>query len=334
MSEQIDHQPSVLISIVSMKSTRDVVNCLGCLSESNYGHFAVYIHENGGKGALAPLCEAMIASPSIEEAGQLGADTVLFKLRPGGQRVVVHASEENLGYAGGTNRALRQDLITDWDAVWVLNPDTFPDPLALEALVERQRMGGYGIVGSRIVFEASRLVQTWGGLRWLPLIGRARLLGFAQKEDVHPQEDDVERSIDFIHGCSMYVTRAYIEAVGGMDEEFFCYAEDTEWCLRADRRFRFGYAHGSLVRHIHGGSTGANRHRGKRSRFNVYMNERNKVLLARKRMGAAAMLVWPIYLCITTEYLLIGRSLTTFGHAVAGWLAGVRGEVGRPHWMR
>ena len=93
-------------------------------------------------------------------------------------------SRENRGYSGGVNFCIAAG--TDWDFIWVLNPDTFPEPDAIGALVRRQAEGGYGIVGSKIVFVADGRVQLWGGLKYIPLLGRARSLGYGQPVKLHP----------------------------------------------------------------------------------------------------------------------------------------------------
>jgi GT2 family glycosyltransferase len=87
------------------------------------------------------------------------------------------------------------------------------------------------MVGSRLVLVANGLVQACG-LRWFPLLGRGRLLGYNQPADVMPDTAYIERRMACISGASMYVTRAYVEAIGMMDEEFFVYDEDVDWCQR------------------------------------------------------------------------------------------------------
>jgi len=214
----------------------------------------------------------------------------------------------------------------------VLNPDTFPEPAALAALVERQKAGDFGIVGSRLVFVANGLVQTWGGIEWRPWLGRGRLLGWNESPETVPDIAAIERRFGFISGASMFVTRAYIETVGVMDDDFFVYDEDVEWCLRRGS-FTLGYAHGSVVRHIHGATSGSSLNKATRSRFNLYLTERNRVLLARKRFGRWWGLVALLALAQTAEHIVRVRSPRQFRIALEGWWAGIRGETGAPGFM-
>jgi N-acetylglucosaminyl-diphospho-decaprenol L-rhamnosyltransferase len=335
--------PFVVVAIVSTNDIHNILGCLTSLTASTHRNFWIVICENGGPEAFDRARKSLAEADFIHEHKVQRRDLssvgwtqghVHFYLAEGRQPVTLLKSAKNLGYAGGVNACITAAANTPWDAVWVLNPDTFPEPKALAALVRHQKEGNYGMVGSRLVFVASGLVQAWGGWRWFPLLGEGRPLGYKQSADTMPDIADIERRMAFISGASMYVTRAYVETIGMMDEEFFVYNEDVDWCQRRGA-FRLGYAHDSLVRHIHGATAGASStHKPSRSRFNTYLTERNRILLARKRFGAK----WPLFAAIallqTSEHLVRVGSFRQFSFAVEGWWAGVRGETGAPGFMR
>jgi N-acetylglucosaminyl-diphospho-decaprenol L-rhamnosyltransferase len=332
----------VVVAIVSTNEAHNIVGCLTSLAASSHGNFRIIICENGGDEGFQRTTQSLagldLLRPLVASraGGAMAASPYPcadLELASGGQRVTVLRAPRNLGYAGGVNACIAAAGPAGWDAVWVLNPDTFPEPAALAALVDRQREGGYGIVGSRLVFAASGLVQTWGGIEWRPWLGRGRLLGWKEPADSVPDISDVERRIGFISGASMFVSRAYIETVGMMDDDFFVYDEDVEWCLRRGK-FKLGYAHASVVRHIHGATSGSSLNKAVRSRFNIYLTERNRVLLARKRFGRWWGLVALLALAQTVEHLVRVRSFRQFGIALHGWWAGLRGETGTPGFMR
>ena len=246
--------------------------------------------------------------------------------------ITILKAHVNLGYSGGVNACI-DAAGGDWDFIWVLNPDTLPEADALAALVRRQIQQNYGIVGSRLVFVSTGRVQLWGGLTWWPWIGRHRSLGRDQPSETVPDIKAVEAVLDVIAGTSMLVSRDYIEQIGVMDEDFFVYFEDTDWCLRR-KKFRLGYAHELIVHHIAGATSGSSGPRQKRSRFSIYLGERNWILLARKRFP----LLWPILALIaflnTLEYLVRFPSWRSFSIALSGWQAGCSGETGMPGFMR
>lgn len=332
---------NVVIAIVSTDEAHNIVGCLTSLAASIHRNFHVVICENGGAEGFERTTRALAALPilratsardvtKIEIVSRLPSRDYAFTAA--GQGITVLEAPTNLGYAGGVNACIAALGKSGWDAVWVLNPDTFPEPDALAALARRQQDGNYGIVGSRMVSAASGRIQTWGGISWCSWIGRGRLLGENQRADMVPDIATLERRFGFISGASMFVSRAYIEAVGVMDDDFFVYCEDVEWCLRRGD-FRLGYAHDLVVRHVHGASTGSSLTKRHRSQFNIYLSERNRVLLARKRFGRWWALAALLVLAQTPEYLLRVPSLRQFGIALQGWWAGIRGETGVPAFM-
>lgn len=328
--------PHVLIAIVTMDCAGDLTRCLDALAASSHREFDVVVCENGGADSFCRTAAALACSGFRHLAAPPPAwprNCRDFWLSPGGQRVTLLEAPGNLGYAGGVNAIIAAAGDRPWQAIWILNPDTIPEPGALAALVRRQREGGYGMVGSRLVFAASSRVQTWGGIEWRPWLGRGRLLGRNCPADAAPDIAEVERRIGFVSGASMYATRVYVDTVGPMDDAFFLYDEDVDWCLRRGR-FTLGYAHDSVVRHVHGATSGSSTTKADRSRLNIYLTERNRLLLARKRFGGRWPLLAAVALGETLEYLLRVGSARQFAIALSGWWAGMRGETGAPGFIQ
>jgi hypothetical protein len=330
--------PRIVIAIVATDEAKNIVGALGSLNGSIYREFSVVICENGGHEAFERDVREMSKVPGLAEAeaeadDRLGAaEGRRFHLGADRRVVRLLRSRENRGYSGGVNFCISA-AGSDWDFIWVLNPDTFPEPDAIGALVRRQAEGDYGIVGSKIVLVANGRVQLWGGLKYIPLLGRARSLGHGQPAEVTPDPQEVEKALDIVAGTAMFVSKGYIEAVGVMDEDFFVYHEDSEWSLRHGK-FRLGYAHESVVHHVAGATSGSGGPRPKRSRFSIYLSERNRVILAKKRYPS----VWPLLAAVallqTLEPLLRFRSWRSFKIGLGGWWAGVSGETGMPGFMR
>ena len=316
----------------------NLIGCLKSLTHSAHRNFRVIICENGGPTAFVRTVSAFVREgynecAAADDPGNVRWPHVhrTFRFAPDLEATVLCAPA-NLGYAGGVNACIGAAGDT-WNAIWVLNPDTFPDPLALSALIRHQQEGNYGIVGSRLVFVSNGLVQTRGGIEWIRWLSRGRNIGFMEHQNADVSVAQVEQRIGFVSGASMYVTRAYIGAVGIMDNDFFCVCEDIDWCLRRGK-FKLGYAHGSVVRHVHGSTTGSSVNKGKRSRFDIYLTERNRVLLARKRYGPWWVLLAAMTLLQMVEYIVHARSFAQLRIALEGWFAGVKGCVGPPYFLQ
>ena len=144
-----------------------------------------------------------------------------------------------------------------WTPVWILNPDTWPEPDALADFVAYSRKRGKGMVGSRLVIPGRSDIAASRGLKINKLT--ARLIGLDIPAPVSPEPDpeDIERRMDSPTGPSMYVTRECVERIGLMDESFFLYWEEVDWAIRAKAACGIGYAHRSLVPHAMGTTTGS-----------------------------------------------------------------------------
>jgi len=172
---------------------------------------------------------------------------------------------KNLGFAGGNNVALRPILAQTPppDYVLLLNPDTVVRPGAVRALIDFMEANPkVGIAGSglenpdgspqRSAFRfPSMASELENGLR-LGIV--SRLLRHAL---VAPPVEDRPHETGWVSGASMIVRRAVFDAIGPMDDAYFLYYEETDFCLRAKRAgWPCWYAPSSRVMHLAGQSTG------------------------------------------------------------------------------
>ena len=182
----------------------------------------------------------------------------------------------NLGYAKAVNRGIAE---TSGAMVLVLNPDCVLPPGAIHALAAwLASHPRCGIAAPRILnpdgtveYSAraypdsftflfnrySLLTRLWPGNPW----SRRYLL--LDWDHASP------RSVDWVSGAAMLVRRAAIDAVGGMDEAFFMFNEDVDWCRRMNLAgWSVDYVPGARVVHHIGASEGTSdrvileRHRG------------------------------------------------------------------------
>ena len=335
-SRSVIDAPLVVVAMVGYRTTSEICKCLNALSASRYKNFSVSICENGGKAAFDDLTAAVskLGSGSISTplpSTQLAAEAWTGALAQGGQRIDIYRSRHNLGFAAGVNLTIRQiESDHGWSALWLLNPDTEPAPEALGALVERAAAGDYAIVGSRLVFKDTRRVQAYGG-RWRALLARSVNIGMFAPEDAATDVPAIETQMTYVLGASLYATRKFVEKAGAMDEGYFLYYEEVDWCYRRGSG-RLGYAHHALVYHDHGTSSGVNTTRRNRSRLSAYLFERNKLLFSRRFYPAAYPLTVIVALVLTSQFLVAGAPKTFFA-ALSGWLAGLRGERGPPAFL-
>ncbi len=141
----------------------------------------------------------------------------------------------NRGYAGGCNAGIVWAREAGMRYVWLLNNDATVDAKALQALVtsaeDLRAMGSKAILAPKILLaEAPGKVWFAGGsLRW-PWLEREHI-GIGEEEDRH----DTPRQIEWASGCALFFPLAIADIIGPMDERYFLYLEDVDWCLRARR---------------------------------------------------------------------------------------------------
>nr|WP_229426843.1 hypothetical protein [Microvirga alba] len=153
-------------------------------------------------------------------------------------------------------------------------------------------------------------------------------LGMGEPADREPDVAAIERQMDWVCGASLFASRRYIESVGRMNERYFLYNEEVDWCFRRGS-FRLGYAHHSIVYHSFGATMGSSVSRRQCSGLSVYLDERNKLLFTRRFFPSRYPIVVLITLLLTSQYLFDGAP-ANFRHALGGWFAGLMQREGVP----
>lgn len=192
--------------------------------------------------------------------------------------VTVIQAPRNGGFAYGNNLGIRyaySAAIPDY--VYLLNPDAEVREGAIDALVRFLELHPkVGLAGSEIenvdgsewpiAFRFPSLLSELND--GLNLGIASRLLG---RWLVPRKMGKTAGPVDWICGASMMIRPAVLAAIGGLDENYFLYFEETDFCRRASRAgFQTWYVPESRVRHMKGQSTGADTDRTGASRLPAY----------------------------------------------------------------
>jgi GT2 family glycosyltransferase len=191
-------------------------------------------------------------------------------------------SDRNLGYAGGANLGIRAALERGAEVVLLLNNDVRVLPgavgAALRVLDGDPRVA---VVGAKVLTreDPSRLWLAWGRVTW-----RQSLVALEGADVPDGPRFSRERDVEWIGGCTMWMRGAALGRIGLLDEEFFAYHEEVDWCVRARAMgWRVVYVPDAVVTHTGRGTAG-----GTRSvRIRKYFGARNTILFARKHAGVA-----------------------------------------------
>lgn len=184
-------------------------------------------------------------------------DSVAF-LRSDYPEVTVLPNQQNLGLSGGVNIGLKA---ATGDYILLLNPDIIALPGSVAALLDFMRdHDDVGLAGGQLLSPNGKL--QYSSFRfYTPLtvlyrrtflgrtaVGRQTIRSFLMKDTNHREPHDA----DWLMGSCLMLRGAALQQVGGMDERFFLYFEDVDWCRRFwEKGWRVTYVPSARFSHFH-----------------------------------------------------------------------------------
>jgi GT2 family glycosyltransferase len=268
--------PRVHVLLVNYNGWRDTLECLESVFRLDYPDFQVIVCDNGStdgsteriqawaegtqlatlaRDPLPPTVHTTSVQKPIRyvlgdrahaEAGML-ADVQAVDA----QLVLVRLAE-NLGFTGGNNVGLKYLQARDEPGlVWILNNDTVVEPSSLREMVSRLTSDPeLGAVGATVYwYDRPERIQVAGGGRL------SRWSGFTKVAQTQSAARTAPTRFDFISGACMLLRLDVLQRVGLLDERYFMYSEEVDWCLRMRRAgMRLGYVPHARIWHKGEGS--------------------------------------------------------------------------------
>lgn len=224
----------------------------------------------------------------------LSKDNTVFLLHSKyciGDNFTVVANDNNLGVAAGNNQGILMALSEGCEWILLLNNDTtFPSNF-LSQLVASSDQLGWRVVVPKIYFDNPSGHIWYGGGGFNPRRGYTGYHTGIGEPDYG--QFDVESTVDYSPTCAMLIHRSVFIDVGLMDESYFVYFDDTDFCWRLKQlSIPIGYTPSTSLVHKVGGSTG-----GSQSPFTIRMTSRNRLYYLRKHFGVLSANLWmPVFL--------------------------------------
>lgn len=200
--------PSIFVIILNWKGWQDTIECLESLLRNDYKNFRVVVIDNHSEDG------------SYEKLLEWCRDK---------HRFTVLQTKANIGFAGGNNVGIKYALANDAEYILLLNNDTVVTENFLSGLIKTAKEEDAGITGCKILRHSDAHIWYLGGkMSWLR--GGA----------YHPGKGRSDREVakkpfevDFVTGCMMLIKREVFDKIGLLDESYFLYNEDTDYCMKA-----------------------------------------------------------------------------------------------------
>ncbi|MBL8092747.1 MAG: glycosyltransferase family 2 protein [Anaerolineales bacterium] len=215
--------PNITAVVLNTNRKDDTLACLQALAVSGYANLRVIVLDNHSTDGSAEAIGARF--PAVQ----------------------VVSLERNLGYAGNNNVGIRLALEQGADWIFVENEDTLVEPGCFDALIAAtQADPRIGVIGPLVyTFDPGRTISSGGGrVLWT----------VADAENIAMGAEDVGQlragPVDFINGCGLLISRQAVERVGALDDSFFIYFEETDWCQRVRKAgFEVWFEPKAVMRH-------------------------------------------------------------------------------------
>lgn len=177
-------------------------------------------------------------------------------------------SELNGGFSAGNNLGIRWALEQEYEYIALLNNDTVVAPNMLELLC--QYASETSVSAPKMLYYSKPETIWYGGGKINRKTGNAEHYYMNQEDP----GDKTVRKCDFATGCCIMIPASVFRKVGLLDERFFMYCEDSDFCLRLkENGIGINYVPEAKLWHKVSKSTG-----GDESAFSIYYMTRNRIL--------------------------------------------------------
>lgn len=245
---------NICIILVNYNGYDDTVECIKSIENSDYDNYKIILVDNGSKDKNKILNDNYINNV---------ADVII--------------SEENLGFSGGNNLGIKyaQEKY-DPEYYLLLNNDTVITKDTISNLKKGFDFDSKaGIITGKIYyFSEPKTIWAAGGKFNFNT-------GIADQPELGKIDDGVQYEntceVSFATGCTMLISKQVINTVGYLEESYFLYAEDTDYCCRVlNAGFKIIYVGKALIYHKVSAST------GKQSNMQQYYMFRNNCYIIKK----------------------------------------------------
>ncbi len=218
-------RPLVAIILVNFNGMKDTIDCIKSLKLTDYDNQRIIVVDNGSTEEVTDF-----------EKEYIKTETCYIE------------TGANLGFSGGNNIGIKMAQSMNADYIMLLNNDTVVNPSFISELVNvAETRKDAGIVCGKIYwYDDPDTIWYAGG-------SFDRVLGITSHERynmVDDQHENYVKEVTFATGCLWLMPKSTVDLVGLMDEEFFLYSEDDDYCCRViNAGLKIYYVNSAIIYH-------------------------------------------------------------------------------------
>lgn len=342
------NHPKVSIILLNWNGWKNTIECLESLYQITYPNYDVIAIDNGSKdGSVKKIKEYCHGQMKIQskffeynlnnkpikiieytkgEAEAGGGKEKEFENSLSDKKLTIIKNEKNYGFAEGNNIGIRYAMkaLTP-NYVLLLNNDTAVDKEFLGELVNvGEAEDEIGIVGATVYHydEQNSIQSAVEKICWNKGISnRSR------------SNEIIE--VDYVWGCSLLAKRELFEKIGYLNQEYFAYWEDNDWCVRAHKAgFKVLYTPKAKIWHKSQSTS------GEISGFEAYHQVRNRFWFMKQHATKGQYISFLLYFFgfsfwrTSYFYILYYKNITNFISFLRGVVDGCKGSGHGAHFIR
>lgn len=236
------------IVIVNYNGAKYQNDCIKCILNSNYKNYYIIVVDNASKdNSMELLCEF------------------------NDEKIITIKCDENYGVAKGNNIGIKKSIELKTDYTILLNNDTLFDSDLIGKLVDCTDKAD--VIVPKMYYPNSKTIWYDGGY-FSKLRCSSKHIDMGKEDSLNKKSD----YYDYAPTTCMLIKNDVFDKVGLMDEDYFLYFDDTDFCFRLKKQgYKLYLNEDAILTHLISQSSG-----GENSKTTIYYMIRNKFFFVRK----------------------------------------------------
>ena len=297
--------PLVYIVILNYNDFNETISCLKSIDKVSYVNYRIVIVDNCSTDNSIKHIKNYFSKINQKYKYHNNAS----KLISNNSKINIIKSDYNGGYGYGNNIGIRFSMLNNTDYVLIINNDTVVNSCFLTNMINQyENSSNIGILSSKICFYEDPEIIWFNGGSFSKLSSKIIHYNFNEKDSGQV----TEKEITFITGCLWLIPNHIIKEVGYINEDYFMYIEDLEYCYRVlSHGYKLNICNESIIYH----KKKIDYNQRNQSTFSKYYISKNKVKFIIKYYKSYFKIISLIYTIVLVPIRLLFKKRADLSYA-------------------